>query len=141
MGNILAFDYGEHSVGVAVGNTLTRAARPLKALKAQGGKVEPAALQQLIEEWQPQLLVVGLPLNMDGTEQLLTKRARKFGNRLRNDLRLEVQFADERLTTKEAKALIFEQGGFRALAKDKGAIDAAAAAFILQDFLDSMPSA
>lgn len=137
MSFVLAFDFGLNSIGTALGNTITRTVRPLKAVRAKNGRADEEALAALIKEWQPSLLVVGLPLMMDGTEQPLTKKARGFAKLLHERFALEVNLVDERLSTKEAKELIFETGGFRALARDKGAVDNMSAAVILQEYFDS----
>ena len=79
---ILAFDFGTRRIGVAVGNELLHSARELTPLPARDGIPDWNVVTRLIEEWQPDLFVVGLPLNMDGTESLMSTRARKFGNRL-----------------------------------------------------------
>ena len=134
MSFVLAFDFGLNSIGTAVGNTITRTVTPLRALKAKQGQPNEQELARLIKEWQPQSLVVGLPLNMDGTPMDITEKAQAFGSKLQQRFALKTEFVDERLTTKEAKAMIFEQGGFRALAKDKGAIDNLSAALILEEY-------
>ncbi|MBU3826903.1 MAG: Holliday junction resolvase RuvX [Candidatus Anaerobiospirillum merdipullorum] len=136
MSFILAFDFGLNSVGTAIGNTVTRTVRPLKALRAKQGKVADEALASLIKEWQPQLLVVGLPLNMDGSAMTVTPAAKRFAKRLEQSFKLPVELIDERLTTKEAKAMLFAQGGYRALAHGKGDIDNLSAALILETYLD-----
>ena len=79
---ILAFDFGTRRIGVAVGNELLHSARELPPLTARDGIPDWHLVTRLIEEWQPDLFVVGLPLNMDGTESLMSTRAREFGNRL-----------------------------------------------------------
>lgn len=89
----------------------------------------------MLNEWQPDLLVVGLPLNMDGTEQELTARARKFANRLHGRFGKPVELQDERLSTVEARADLFERGGFRAL--NKGQVDATSAVIILESWFKS----
>ena len=78
---ILAFDYGTRRIGVAVGNELLRSARELTPLTARDGIPDWNVVSRLLNEWQPDLLVVGLPLNMDGSESDMSTRARKFGNR------------------------------------------------------------
>ncbi|MCR5084007.1 MAG: Holliday junction resolvase RuvX [Succinivibrionaceae bacterium] len=122
-------------IGVAAGNRLTGTASPLRCLLARDGVPDHGALDALIAEWGPEELVVGLPLNMDGTEQPLTAHARRFARRLGERYGLRVSMVDERLTTVEAKGEIFSEGGFRALKKDKGRIDSRAATIILEDFL------
>ncbi len=136
MSAVLGFDFGTHSIGVCSGNPDTGTASPLPALKARDGIPDRQALRRLMEEWQPRVCVVGLPLNMDGSEQEMTRRARKFGNRLANDFRVKVAFEDERLTSAEAKAGIFEKGGFRALRDGKGRIDSASACLILEQYFE-----
>ena len=80
--SIMGFDYGTKSIGVAIGQELTGTAQPLRSLKANDGIPNWDEIEKLLKEWQPDLLIVGLPLNMDGTDQEITLRARKFGNRL-----------------------------------------------------------
>lgn len=140
MSFILAFDFGTNSIGTAVGNDLTCTVRPLRAIRARNGQPDDRQLENLICEWQPKLLVVGLPLLMDGSEQHITGMARHFARELRKKFSLEVKLIDERLTTREAKQYIFEQGGFRALARDKGAVDSLSAALILQEYFDNYAS-
>ena len=128
----LAFDFGVKSIGVASGNEITGKASPVTAVKARDGIPDSDSMDRLFREWEPDYAVVGLPLNMDGTCQDLTCRARKFGNRLSNRYRLPVFFKDERLTTKEARAELFAAGGYRSL--DKGAVDALSAVYILEGY-------
>lgn len=118
---LLSFDFGTKSIGVAIGQQLTGTARPLAALKANDGVPDWNKIEALLKEWQPDRVVVGLPLNMDGTEQPLTARARKFANRLHGRFGVQVDLHDERLSTVEARAELFERGGFRALSK--GSVD------------------
>ncbi len=131
---LLGFDFGERTIGVAYGQTITHSARPLKALKANNGQPDWSLIAKLIQEWQPDALIVGSPLNMDGSEQLLTSRARKFANRLHGRFGLPVEMVDERLTTVEAKARLFEGGGYKALQKD--AIDSESAVLILESWFN-----
>ncbi|WP_241488341.1 Holliday junction resolvase RuvX, partial [Winslowiella iniecta] len=107
---MLSFDFGTKSIGVAVGQQLTGTARPLTAIKAQDGIPDWNLIERLLKEWQPDLVVVGLPLNMDGTEQPLTARARKFANRLHGRFGVPVELHDERLSTVEARADLFARG-------------------------------
>ncbi|MFH7564302.1 MULTISPECIES: Holliday junction resolvase RuvX [Oceanimonas] len=132
---LLGFDYGLKSIGVAVGQELTATARPLLALKASDGVPNWEQIENLLKEWQPALLVVGLPLNMDGTEQDISRRARKFANRLHGRFGLPVELQDERLTTTDARARLFEAGGYKALGKD--AVDAVSAQLILESWMTS----
>lgn len=132
---ILAFDFGTKSIGVAIGQEITGTARALTSFKAQEGIPDWQNVEKLLSEWQPDLVVVGLPLNMDGTEQPLTARARKFANRLHGRFGVAIALHDERLSTVEARADLFERGGFRAL--DKGSVDAASAVIILESWFES----
>ncbi|KAA5965766.1 Holliday junction resolvase RuvX [Pantoea sp. M_9] len=132
---LLGFDFGTKSIGVAVGQQLTGTARPLTALKAQEGTPDWNLIEKLLKEWQPDYVVVGLPLNMDGTEQPLTARARKFASRLHGRFGVRVELQDERLSTVEARADLFERGGFRAL--QKGQVDSQSAVIILQDWFET----
>ncbi len=132
---LLGFDFGTKSIGVAVGQQLTGTARALAALKAQDGIPDWNLIGKLLKEWQPDYVVVGLPLNMDGTEQPLTDRARKFANRIHGRFGVRVEMQDERLSTVEARADLFERGGFRAL--QKGQVDSQSAVIILEDWFDT----
>lgn len=136
-GTLLAFDFGTKSIGVAIGQRITGTARPLAALKAQEGVPDWTQIEKLLKEWQPEEVVVGLPLNMDGTEQPLTARARKFANRLHGRFGTKVSLQDERLSTVEARSGLFAQGGYRAL--NKGSIDSASAVVILESWFESHP--
>lgn len=134
MSQVIGFDFGTHSIGVAVGQTITGTASPLAALKAKDGQPNWDAVEKLIKEWQPEFLVVGLPLNMDGTEQPLTDLARKFANRLHGRFGIQVVLQDERLTTVAAKETLFDRGGYKQL--QKGKVDSAAAQLILEDYFN-----
>jgi putative Holliday junction resolvase len=134
-GPILAFDYGLKSIGVAVGQPLTGTGSALKALKANDGVPDWTLIQQLLQEWQPRAIVVGLPLNMDGTEQPFTARVHKFVNRLHGRFGLKVVTQDERLTTVDARRELFAEGGFRKLSKD--AVDSRSAVLILESWFEN----
>lgn len=133
---ILSFDFGTKSIGVAVGNELTGTASALAAIPAKDGKPKEGALDELFKQWQPDLVVVGLPLNMDGTWQDVTFRARKFANRMQNNYKVQVVMKDERLTTKDAKAQLFENRGYRSLTK--GNVDSTSAVVILESFMEEL---
>lgn len=133
-GTLLAFDFGTKSIGVAIGQRITGTARPLSALKAQDGTPDWKLIEKLLKEWQPESVIVGLPLNMDGTEQPLTARARNFANKVHGRFGIQVTLHDERLSTVEARAGLFERGGFRAL--DKGSVDSASAVIILESYFE-----
>lgn len=120
---VLAFDFGMKKIGVAVGQSITRSATPLVEISARDGIPSWETIQELIEAWSADAFVVGLPLNMDGTEQEISFAARKFGNRLHDRFQKPVYFVDERLTTVEAKAQ---------LGHPSGAVDRYAAKLILE---------
>ncbi|WP_019603722.1 Holliday junction resolvase RuvX [Teredinibacter turnerae] len=135
---ILAFDFGTRSIGVAVGQTLTLSANELPTLKAKDGIPDWQQLEQLFTEWQPNLVVVGLPVNMDGSEMEMTRRARKFGNRLNGRFNQVVAFFDERLTTRAAKeeaAAHGHRGNYRAKP-----VDSIAARLILEGWMSERAS-
>ena len=129
-GQILAFDYGEKRIGVAVGQAVTGTANPIDALPAKSDEPDWQRVEALLNEWQPAFVVVGLPLNMDDTEQLLTKRAKKFANRIHGRFGIAVKLIDERLSSVAAREELFEQEGYRGL--QKHSIDSLAACHILE---------
>ncbi len=130
---VLGFDFGTKSIGVAVGQEITGTAAPLNALKAVDGIPDWDILERIFTEWQPQLAVVGLPLNMDGTNQQITFAAKKFANRLNAKYKVKVETLDERLTTVEAKSELFEMGGYKKL--EKGKVDSVSACLILESWM------
>ncbi len=118
---ILAFDYGEKRIGVAVGNTVTQTAEPLKIIQEPNQDKRFKAIEQLIDEWQPQLLVVGLPKHPDGAEHAMTQKVQRFGNQLKGRFQMEVVWVDERYTSVSVD----------------GGNDALAAQLILQQYLQA----
>tara|TARA_R110001599_G_scaffold353459_1_gene592673 strand:- start:382446 stop:382877 length:432 start_codon:yes stop_codon:yes gene_type:complete len=133
---IMAFDYGMRQIGVAVGNSLLCSTQPLAVIKANDGVPDWQMLTQLVTEWKPDILVVGDPLNMDGTESELCQRARKFGRRLHGRLGLPVDMTDERLTSFEAKQISRERGHKGDYKREP--IDSQAAELVLQTWLAEM---
>ncbi|MEY8877106.1 MAG: Holliday junction resolvase RuvX [Leptothrix sp. (in: b-proteobacteria)] len=119
--SFLAFDYGQKRTGVASGNRLLGSGRPLMTIKAEGD-ARFAQIARLIQEWQPDALVVGVPFHPDGAEHDNTRLARRFARQLHGRFRLPVFEVDERYSTTEVLA-----GG----AKDA---DAAAAALLLEQY-------
>jgi putative Holliday junction resolvase len=107
---VLAFDYGLRQIGVAVGNCLTSSTQPLTILKASQGIPHWPELENLVKEWQPDLIVVGDPLNLDGSDGVLCERARKFGRRLHGRFGITIEMTDERLSSFEAKQNLRQQG-------------------------------
>ncbi len=133
--SLLGFDFGTKSIGVATGQMITATAQPLAAIKANDGIPNWDIVEKVINDWKPDLVVVGLPLNMDGTEQKITQRAKKFANRLNGRFGVKTALQDERLTTASAKEFIFANGGYKAL--DKGKVDSVSAALILESWMES----
>ena len=128
---LLCFDYGLTRIGVAVGQDLTGTANALTTIKASDGKPDWDAITRLIEQWQPDAVVVGLPLNMDGTYHELTDRAQRFGNQLHGRYNLRAYFVDERLSSLEAERLL-QSKSRKVQAED---IDKYAAKVILETWL------
>ena len=128
---LLAFDYGDLRIGVAVGQTVTATASPLESVAMRGAEPDWDALDRIARTWQPDALVVGLPLNMDGTEQAVTRRARRFQRALGARFGLPVHLVDERLSTREARERLHLRG--QPDAED----DPVAAQVILEDWLAS----
>lgn len=130
---ILAFDYGTQKIGVAVGQSVTGSATPLPEIKARDGQPDWHTVARLIEEWQPDAFVVGVPINMDGSEFELTQRARKFGQRLHGRFGKPWFEMDERLTSFEAREQNREQRG-QGGGNKSGLVDSLAASLILQSW-------
>ncbi|MDP7591315.1 MAG: Holliday junction resolvase RuvX [Litorilituus sp.] len=131
---IIGFDFGKKYIGVAVGQEITGSATPIGSVKARDGIPNWDLLANYLKEWQPDIIVVGLPLNMDGSEQQLTRDAKKFGNRIAGRFGIKVEFQDERLTTADAKEQLFSRGGYRNLKKDN--IDAESARLIIESYFE-----
>jgi putative Holliday junction resolvase len=129
---LLAFDYGEKRIGVAIGNSLTRQARALIVVPNHNREYRFEAVGKLIGEWRPDALVVGLPSHPDGTPHEMTRLAKRFGNQLNGRFNLPVNWVDERYTSVEAEADI-RRGNARA-----DMLDAEAARIILQQYLDGL---
>ncbi len=139
---LLGFDFGCKRVGVATAQTLTHTTRPLTTVAVHQEQPEWSKIQQLISEWQPQQLIVGLPLNEDGSEHRISQLARKFAHQLEKRYQLPVALIDERLTSQEAEAILMQQrkaGKIRRRAA-KAAIDQIAAEIILRTWMASTPS-
>ncbi|KWT06248.1 Holliday junction resolvase RuvX [Pseudomonas amygdali] len=135
---LLGIDYGTKQIGVAVGQAITGQAHELCTLKAQNGVPDWDKVQALINEWKPDAIVVGLPLNMDGTPSDMSARAEKFSRKLNGRFGVTVYTHDERLTTFEAKGERMARGGQKGSYRDNP-VDAIAAALLLQGWLDEHP--
>lgn len=126
---VIGFDFGSHWIGIAVGQTLTRQASPLKAIRAEDWK----SIEGLLRQWQPQRLIVGLPLNSEGGAQEMTASAQRFGRRLEGRYGIKTDLVDERLTTREAYQIAISSKRI----KTKMEIDSIAAVLITESWLRS----
>jgi putative Holliday junction resolvase len=136
---VLAFDFGEKRIGVAVGDLDLRIAHPLSTVAAEDNATRFSELGKLIAEWRPTRLVVGLPMHADGAEHEMSRLARRFAQRLEGRFGVPAALVDERLTSKSAESRLRESG---MRSRDIGAaLDAAAACEILQAWFEGMSSA
>jgi len=133
-GTVLAFDFGTQRIGVAVGETGIGVAHPLATIAAKSGRGRFEAIDALIEEWRPVLLVVGLPTHADGTAHAMTARALRFARQLEGRFGLPAICYDERHTTRDAE-LVLRGAGVRGRA-GRTVRDQVAAQLILQAYLD-----
>ncbi|WP_286236687.1 Holliday junction resolvase RuvX [Neptuniibacter halophilus] len=131
---VLAFDFGTTRIGVAAGQSVTASASPLPPVRARDGIPDWEQLDAMINEWQPHALVIGIPLNMDGTLQDLSHRARKFANRLHERYKTPCFLMDERLSTVAAKEIHFAAGGSNNFKKES--VDGIAAQLILESWFN-----
>lgn len=133
---VLAFDFGEQRIGVAVGEHLLATANPLTTIDNESNEVRFQLITALIKEWQPKLLIVGLPLSLDGTEHSVTQLCKKFARRLNGRFNIPVMMIDERYSSVEASNLL-NQRGIKGRAQ-KEMLDQVAAQTILQSYFDSL---
>ena len=131
---VLAFDFGTRRIGVASGQELLGSGRPVAMLPARDGIPDWTQIEALLKEWQPDLALVGLPLNMDDTENDMCARARKFAKRLHGKFHVEVELVDERLTSFEAKGEVMAEGGSRDYGQH--GVDDRAAVLILETWFN-----
>jgi putative Holliday junction resolvase len=131
---VLAFDFGYRRIGVACGDTVSRTARPLTAVAAGPGGPRWDAIAALLREWQPSLLVVGLPYNVDGSDSDMTRAAREFAADLGSRCGLQVALVDERYSSLDAGARLkaARESGRRRRRVAKADVDSAAACVILE---------
>jgi putative Holliday junction resolvase len=134
---VIGFDYGLKNIGVSIGQVVTRTASPKPSISAKDGVPNWGDIGALIKEWDINTAVVGLPLNMDGTESALSIRSRKFANRLHGRFGLKVHLMDERLSSREAKmeaSAFGHKGNY-----SKNPVDGIAARIILESWLNQLP--
>ncbi|MBN9287645.1 MAG: hypothetical protein BGO43_13765 [Gammaproteobacteria bacterium 39-13] len=132
-GTFFGFDFGTKRLGVAVGQSVTKTARPLVTLAMKNGTL-PTELTAHINEWQPKALIVGLALQPDGSHSKTSLLAQKFGRRLAQAYQLPVFFIEERLTSVAAQERIRDTDSTSLYSRD---VDAVAAAIILESWLNS----
>ena len=136
---VLAFDFGTQRVGVAMGNTLTSKAHPLTTIDDERTEQRFSIIESLIKQWQPGMLVVGLPTHADGTEHDMTQRARRFARQLQGRFQLPVVLVDERWTTEAAQGVLDAAGATGR--QGKAVRDQVAAQIILQGWFDERTAA
>ena len=129
---ILAIDFGLTNIGVAVGQKVTKTASELTTLKAKNGHPNWTEVRALVKAYSPSLLLVGYPLNMDGSESEMSKRVQKFAAKLERETNTSAKLIDERLSTKEAKTLAENRG----LKNNRIKIHERSACLIAQTWLD-----
>ncbi len=129
----MGFDFGLRRIGVAIGQRLTGRATPLSTLKAEQGVPDWSIIRQLLCQWKPHALIVGLPTALDGSALYTTALAANFADELKRLSGLPTHLVDERLSTVEARSQLFEMGGYRKLKKSE--IDSLAACIILEQWL------
>ncbi len=135
-GTVLAFDFGERRIGIAVGEHLLATANPLTTIDNESNEIRFQLITDLVNEWQPKLLVVGLPLSLDGTEHAVTQLCKKFARRLNGRFNIPVMLIDERYSSIEASRLLSETG-IKGRAQ-KAMLDQVAAQTILQSYFDNL---
>ena len=133
-GTVLAFDFGEKRIGVAVGERELAQAHPLTTIRSEANAARFAVIAALIAEWKAVSLVVGLPLALDGTPHAMTARCTRFANQLRGRFGLPVDYAEERLSSVEAEERLRESGHDARSARAH--VDALAAQLILQGYFE-----
>ena len=143
-GKILAIDYGRARIGLAIADSLHGVARPLAAMERINRNQDLCRLRQLVREHSVKLVLVGLPLRLDGTHGEMAEEARRFALRVQKQIGVAVEMADERLTSWEAERQLEEQFGRRSksltsASKKRGgeiSVDSMAAAIVLRDYLE-----
>ena len=103
---IVAFDFGTKKIGVAVGQTATYTSSPLQVIINKDDKVNWNEISSLLNEWKPELIIVGKPLNMDGTDSEIMKQVERFYQKLKKIYDTNFEYIDERLTTFEARQIL-----------------------------------
>ncbi len=133
---IMALDYGEKRIGVAVGNSELKTSTPVKSLKNISKELIISEIKSLIDDYEISLIVIGYPLNMDDSESLMSKRVKKFKNLIVRETGLDVKLIDERLTSFEAEEMLKSSRGD--IRKSKDFIDSISAHIILTEYLETI---
>lgn len=131
---IISFDYGTRNIGVAIGQKITGTANTLlDTIKVINGIPNWKEIKKVLKEWKPSIAIIGLPLNMNGTEQNTSMMARKFALKLNKKYNIKIEMHDERLSTIEAKNKLFLIGGIKCINKKK--VNSISASFILESWM------
>ncbi len=128
---IMGFDFGTRWIGTAAGQMITKTASPLKTFESKNTKPDWEGIEHIIKDYQPDLLVIGLPLNADGKEQDISLKARKFARQLEGRFHIKTEMIDERLTTRQ----VYIDSADQHLTKQQ--IDMQSAVLITQSWIDN----
>ncbi len=138
MSRVLALDYGERRIGVAISDPTRTIAQPLSTILRRRGKRPPyTKILEVVREWEPERIVIGLPLEGSGAEGAMAEGARAFGEGLRQRSGLPVDYLDERFTSARAERELARLELPAAARRQKERVDAMAALFILQAYLEA----
>jgi putative Holliday junction resolvase len=140
MARILALDLGERRIGVAVGDPTGTVARPVTAIIRASRQEDLDAITRLVDEYQAELVIVGLPLSLDGSEGPQAQQTRRYAERLAEELDVPIEFWDERYSSARAEEILRGKKGKRRRRQTRGDVDATAAAVFLQSYLDASAS-
>ena len=124
---IVAFDFGTKKIGVAVGQTVTKSSSPLQVIFNKNNRVNFDEINILLKEWKPDIIIIGKPLNMDGTDSEIMKEVERFYQKLKNIYEAKFEYVDERLTTFEARQILDEK---------KVEVDANAAKILIDNWFE-----
>jgi len=135
--SVLGFDYGKKRIGIATGQTITNTATPCITIEQVDGNPDWPAIAELIEQWKPQSLIIGMPYHTDGSENKMTAAARQFAYELEKRFKLPVIEINEALSSNEAEEILKQN--IKINQQNKHEIDRMAAAVIVQRWLDQQP--
>jgi len=140
MARTLALDLGERRIGVAVSDPTGTVARPVTAIIRASRQQDLDAITRLVDEYQAALVIVGLPLSLDGSEGPQAQQTRFYAERLAEELDVPIKFWDERYSSVRAEEILRGKKGKRRRRQTRGDVDATAAAVFLQSYLDASAS-